>query len=153
MSPTSQDDGRAGAVTLALASVMLPPGMTIRPWQEADFSHIQRLASLAGWSTPTTRPDEVLAAWQTSWPALVAEEAEQVVGFVRALTDGAITMYIAELLVSAAHQRKGIGTALLEVCHHLYPSTRIDLLSVEAAARFYTANGFQQFRGFRKSYR
>jgi hypothetical protein len=42
---------------------------------------------------------------------------------------------------------------LIEACHHLCPSTRLDLLSGGTADGFYEANGFRRFQGFRKSYR
>jgi GNAT superfamily N-acetyltransferase len=74
------------------------------------------------------------------------------IGFVRALTDGEVTMYIAELFVSPDWRGQRIGRALLDTCHLLYPHTRLDLLSTEAADQFYESNGFRRFQGFRKSY-
>ena len=75
-----------------------------------------------------------------------------VVGFLRALSDGAVTTYVAEVLVAAGHRGRGIGTALLEACHRLCPETRIDLLSTADASAFYEAGGFRAFAGYRKSF-
>jgi GNAT superfamily N-acetyltransferase len=136
-----------------LAELALPAGIAIRAWSEADFSAIQRLSSAEGWPTPETRPAEALVSWRNAWPTLVARCEEEVVGFMRALTDGEVTMYIAELLVAPAWRGRGVGRALLDTCHLLYPHTRLDLLSTESADRFYVANGFRRFQGFRKSYR
>jgi ribosomal protein S18 acetylase RimI-like enzyme len=137
----------------ALAQVELPIGICLRVWCEGDFPAIQRLSSAEGWPTPERRPDEALAAWKASWPALVALEADQVVGFVRALTDGAITLYVMELLVAPAQQRKGIGRLLLDTCHLLYPRTRLEVTSAEMAQSFYGAHGFRYIGpGLRKSY-
>ena len=144
---------RQQQLTTALEQVMLPPEIKIRPWSENDFPAIQRLSLSEGWTSPTHRVADSLRAWQNSWPALVAVEGEVVVGFVRGLTDGSITMYIADLLVDVRLRGRGIGRALLEVCHSLYPTTRLDLLATEDARAFYKACGFRVIHeGMRKSY-
>lgn len=131
---------------------MPPPGVAIRPWQDNDFSVIQHISDLEGWPTPSSRPAEALHAWKHSFPALVAVHEEQVIGFLRAITDGAVTTYIAELLVAKAWRGHGIGKALIEACHELVPSTRLDLLSTGQDNLFYESNGFRHFQGFRKSF-
>jgi ribosomal protein S18 acetylase RimI-like enzyme len=83
----------------------------------------------------------------------VAIEGESVVGFLRGLTDGAITMYIAEMAVEGRLRGRGIGRAMLDVCHALYPTTRLDLLAADDARAFYKACGFRVIHdGMRKSY-
>jgi predicted N-acetyltransferase YhbS len=137
----------------ALKQIVLPAGMSIRAWHEHDFPAIQQLSSAEGWPSPAQRPAESLLAWQHSWPALVAIEDDKIVGFVRALTDGSITLFIAEMLVDAQQRGRGIGRALLDVCHFLYPTTRIDLLAVDEARTFYKNCGFRVIHdGMRKSY-
>jgi GNAT superfamily N-acetyltransferase len=143
---------RQRQVAAALAALTLPAGIQIRAWADADFPDIQRLSSAEGWPTPTARPDEARTSWRNAWPTLVAVAESELVGFVRALTDGEVTMYIAELLVAPGWRGRGLGLALLKVCHLLHPRTRLDLLSTEAADRFYEASGFRRFQGFRKSY-
>jgi predicted N-acetyltransferase YhbS len=140
-------------VAAALAELALPDGIEIRAWAEADFPAIQRLSSAEGWPTPTARPAEALVSWRNAWPTLVATGDQGLVGFVRALTDGEVTMYIAELLVALAWRGRGVGRALLDACHRLFPHTRLDLLSTQSADQFYEASGFRGFQGFRKSYR
>lgn len=81
-----------------------------------------------------------------------AIDDNNVVGLVRALSDEKITTYIAEIIVDINYRGKGIGKALLEECHKLYPSTRFDLLSTEDADEFYKNNKFRIVTGFRKSY-
>lgn len=125
-------------------------GILIRPWQERDFSAIQSLSDLEGWPTPSERPAEARSAWQHSYPAIVAVHDEKVIGFLRAITDGTVTTYIAELLVAKEWRGRGIGKALIDACHELVPATRLDLLSTDQADHFYEANGFRPFQGFRK---
>ncbi len=137
-----------------LEAIPRSPGIQLRCWSEADFPAIQRLSALEGWPTPNSRPEESLIAWQNSWPTLVVLEGENVIGFVRGLTDGEITTYIAELLVDPRYRGKGLGRLLLEACHALHPHTRLDLISTEEALPFYKRNGFRGVgAGVRKSYR
>ncbi len=144
---------RQQQLTTALVQVTLPSGIEIRAWTEADFPAIQRLSTAEGWTSPTQRPADSLLAWQHSWPTLVAVEGVMVVGLVRGITDGAITMFIAEMTVDVRLRGRGIGRVLLDVCHYLYPTTRLDLLSTDDARAFYRACGFRMIHdGMRKSY-
>lgn len=144
---------RQHQLTTALAHVTLPSGIEIRAWSEADFPTIQRLSSAEGWTSSTQRPIDSLLAWQHSWPALVAVEGGVIVGFVRGLTDGTITMYIADMAVDMRQRGRGIGRALLDTCHALYPTTRLDLLATDDARAFYKVCGFRVLHdGMRKSY-
>lgn len=137
-----------------LKTLTIPEGIQLRAWQEDDFPAIQRLTAQQGWTTPTNRPEEALLAWQHSWPALVVAEDEQVIGFVRGLTDEEVTTYIADLLVDPRYRRKGLGRLLVEACHALYPHTRLDLISEQDAVPFYRREGFRDIgQGMRKSFR
>ncbi|HET8629125.1 MAG TPA: GNAT family N-acetyltransferase [Thermomicrobiales bacterium] len=140
-------------VAAALAGVAMPAGIAIRAFEEGDFPAIQDLSSAEGWPTPATRPGEALAAWRRSWPALVAVEGEAVAGFVRALSDGEVTTYVAEILVAPAWRGRGVGRALLDACHALTPHTRIDLLATATSGPFYAAHGFRPMPGYRRSVR
>lgn len=142
---------REEQVKTILAGLELPPGVEIRSWGEADFAATQAISTAEGWRTLQERPEVGLRAWQNSWPTLVAAHNGEVIGILRAITDYEVTTYIAEILVDPQWRGRGLGKLLLEVCHRLVPDTRFDLLSLERAAGFYSANGFREFRGFRKS--
>jgi len=135
-----------------LSKINLPEGIFIRSFIEGDFTAIQKLYEAEGWMTAIKRPEDSLQAWKNSTIALVAVEGENIVGLIRALTDGEVTTYIAELLTDRDYRGKGLGKALIDACHSLYPHARLDLLSTEAADEFYISNGFKESRGFRKSY-
>lgn len=145
---------RQNQLEAALKTMTIPPGIQLRCWAEADFPAVHHLSALQGWPTAHNRAEEALIAWQHSWPALVITEEESIIGFVRGLTDGKITTYIAELLIDPRHRGKGLGRLLLDVCHALHPHTRLDLISTEEADPFYKAHGFRYVgEGLRKSYR
>jgi len=135
-----------------IGQVKLPKGICIRQFNETDFSSIQILYEKEGWMTFLKRSEDALKAWKNSNIALVALDGNIIVGLIRALTDREITTYIAEIIVDTSYRGMGIGKALLDMCHNLYPHARLDLLSTDGADDFYQRNSFRRHMGFRKSY-
>lgn len=135
----------------ALEGVRLPQNIIVRAWREEDFQSIQDLSAAEGWPTPSDRPEESFTSWQHAWPALVALHGDEPVGFLRAISDGAVTTYLCEMLVDPFWRGKGLGEALLAICHNIYPTTRIDLISGDEARGFYERLGCREFAGFRKN--
>ncbi len=76
---------------------------------------------------------------------------DEIIRFLRGLSDGAVTSYVAELLVAPDWRGRGIAAALLDEAHQRFPSTRIDLLATPESSRFYERIGFYPFAGFRRS--
>lgn len=130
----------------------IPDEIEIREYIEEDFQEIRDLYNAEGWMTFVNRSEDAKKGWRNSAIKIVAVIDSKIIGFLRGLTDGMITTYIAEVLVDSKHRGKGIGGIMVEVCHNLYPNTRIDLLSSEDADDFYRANKFREILGFRKSY-
>lgn len=130
----------------------LPAGITVRAWADTDSDAIRQLSKVEGWPTPDERPGDTLIAWRNSWPTLIAEDGTQLVGFLRALSDGEVTTYLCELLVDPHYRGKGIGRGLMEACHRLIPRARMDLLSTVGSDTFYAAYGCRPFQGYRKNY-
>jgi len=135
-----------------IRQVKLPKGIYIRQFITTDFSSIQILYEKEGWMTFLKRSEDALKAWKNSNITLVALDGDIIVGLIRALTDGEITTYIAEIIVDTSYRGMGIGKALIDICHNLYPNTRLDLLSADGADEFYQRNSFRTHMGFRKSY-
>jgi GNAT superfamily N-acetyltransferase len=127
-----------------------PAGVSLRFWTEDDFPAVQALSTAEGWTTPSERPAESLVAWRASWPAIIAEADGQRVGFLRAISDGAVSTYVAGLLIAPDWRGRGVGRALLGACQALVPSTRLDLLSEPDAVDFYSRLGFRPAAGFRR---
>ena len=126
-----------------LAQTPLPADIALRAWDAADMPTIQHLSDLQGWPTQHT-PEQVLASWRNAWPAIVATTDTQVIGYLRGFTDGAITTYVADLLVDGNYRGRGIGRLLLEVCYDLYPTVYMLLVAEKAAIPFYRAVGFKE---------
>lgn len=130
----------------------IPDEIEIREYTEEDFQEIRDLYNAEGWMTFVNRSEDAKKGWRNSAIKIVVVIDSKIIGFLRGLTDGMITTYIAEVLVDSKHRGKGIGGIMVEVCHSLYPNTRIDLLSSEDANDFYRTNNFREILGFRKSF-
>lgn len=105
------------APPLPLFSCEWPAGLSlaiveIRPPTSSDLPAVRKLLSANGWEH-RLGDDEWLAALVASSRALVAVEAGQVVGFVRAVTDGLSNGYLSMLVVADGHRRRGIGSRLV----------------------------------------
>lgn len=126
--------------------------LIIRPYEEMDFPAIHQLNEQEGWSNLVAKQQQTKAAWQGSNQAVVAELDGQLVGCLRALTDGAVTLYICELLIEKSRRGSGIGKKLMEHVHNLYPETRMELLASATSRSYYEAKNFRAFYGFRKTF-
>ncbi|WP_270619147.1 GNAT family N-acetyltransferase [Streptococcus sanguinis] len=71
---------------------------------------------------------------------LVLEEAGEIIGFARYITDDVETTFIGEIIVAKSHRRQGLGRRLIEEIEARLPATRIELASEEDG--FYKALGF-----------
>lgn len=134
----------------ALQGCPVPAGISLRPWDSTDNAAITALSTAEGWLTAAQRPEQHLVSWHRAWPALVAVADGQVIGFLRAMSDGAVTTYVAGLLVAPEWRGRGVGRALLDACQALAPTTRLDLLAEPGAVSFYERSGFRSYAGFRR---
>lgn len=73
---------------------------------------------------------------------VTARHGETLVGVARALTDFSYCCYLSDLAVDRAHQKKGIGGALLrQVTSAAGPEARLILLAAPQAAEYYPRIG------------
>lgn len=126
--------------------------LIIRPYEETDFQAIHQLNEQEGWGNLVAKHQQTKAAWQGSNLAVVAEQDGQLVGCLRALTDGAVTLYVCELIIEKSRRGTGIGGKLMQHVHDLHPGTRMELLASSTSRTYYETKKFRAFYGFRKTY-
>jgi GNAT superfamily N-acetyltransferase len=127
--------------------------LNIVPFSEEYFPAIQELNKREGWTQLVERNDETLDAWKNSNAAFVLlGDNEKVGGYIRGLTDGKVTIYICEMLISEEFRGKGLGGKLLKFVHHRYPQARMEMLASHTSRTFYESQNFRPFYGFRKTY-
>ena len=123
----------------------------IRPYLEEDFAAINELNRQQGWNNLVEKQQDTQQAWSNSTLAVVAECNGQVVGCLRGLTDGFITLYVCELVVEQSHRKLGIGKKLIDHVHNQYPKTRVEVLASSTSRSFYETQHYRPFYGFRKT--
>lgn len=98
--------------------------MVIKEYSIYREAEILPLYQSVGWSPYYEHPEMLERAYAASYCTLGAYVADQLVGVIRAVGDGASVVLVQDLLVLPEFQRKGIGTklmqALLRRCEGVY---------------------------------
>ena len=77
------------------------------------------------------------------------EESGEIVGVLRGISDGEWVCYVADLVVHADHQRKGIGTGMLDACKAILgPGMGIVLVAYPQALDYYRRIGMGEMPAF-----
>jgi len=126
--------------------------VTIVDFEPRHLDGILRLSTAEGW--PSFAADPARALRVLTAPGvrtLVAERAGngEVVGFARALGDGELTAYLAELAVVPELRGQGIGVRLVEVTLARCGAIRLDLLAEPESEGFYRRLPHREKPGFR----
>ena len=118
--------------------------MEIRPIQSSEFEAARQLLLANGWDRKVATLAEFTELVARSPIALVAMQGNQVVGFLRALTDGLTNGYISMVVVHAQHRGQGIGCALVQAAMGTDESITWVLRATRSSTlhRFYEKLGF-----------
>jgi ribosomal protein S18 acetylase RimI-like enzyme len=118
--------------------------MELRHITENDLDATYVLLAENGWTHRLGSVAEFRTLVAASQIATVATVNDEIVGFIRALTDRQSNGYLSMLVVSEKYRRQGIGRALVEsvVGSHL-PVTWILRAGREGAVTFFAKLGFE----------
>lgn len=119
-----------------------PPVTIVEADLRRHFAGIVEVYRANDWSHAQD-PERLRTAIEHSY-SVVATEGDRVVGFARAMSDGAFAVYIADILVLPELQRQGIGRSLVRALLDRYPMDRFHhqvLVAERGAEGFYRRLG------------
>lgn len=120
--------------------------MTIKEYTQYQETEILDLYASVGWTAYTDHPAVLKKAFEGSMLILAAYEGNELAGLIRTVGDGYSIVFIQDLLVKPVHQRKGIGTALMEEVLKRFADVRqIELCTDQTpeTIAFYRKTGFR----------
>jgi len=89
--------------------------MRVRDCAAADLEAVWRLLHDNGWAHRLASAADVARLLSASQRTAVAlDDQDRVVGFGRAITDGLSNGYLSMVVVAPSHQRRGLGTQLVQ---------------------------------------
>ena len=121
--------------------------MEIRDYTDFRKDEILRLYSEVGWTAYTENMVALEEGYKNSLLVLAAYEGDELLGIIRAVGDGCTIVFVQDILVFPGHQRRGVGTALLEAVLKRYPDVRqVELVTdnTPKTVAFYKSLGFSE---------
>ena len=118
--------------------------MELRRVQSTELSSAHELLAANGWRARIGSVQQFSSLVEASQVADVAVIEGQVVGFVRAITDGQSNGYLSMLVVASTHRGRGIGRRLVEQA--MGTNTKVTWVlraGREGASEFFAKLGFE----------
>ncbi len=85
-----------------------------RDTHEVDLDQLATLFNAVGWERRTTNRERLAQLVRGSLYVVSAWDGDRLVGFARAISDGASNAYISTVAVLPEYQKRGIGRELLQ---------------------------------------
>ena len=121
--------------------------MTICEYKQYAEQEILRLYASVGWTAYTDQPEVLRKGFENSMLTLAAYEDDQLLGVIRTVGDGHSIVFVQDILVFPEHQRKGVGSALLQAILDRYSHVRQIELATDNTPKtiaFYQSMGFRE---------
>lgn len=109
-----------------------------------NIESILNLYNDVSWSAYTSNPEQLKNAIKNSLKVWTAWEDDLLIALARVVGDGYTIIYIQDILVLQAYQRRGIGSKLLEMILKNYKDVRQIILLTDDSDKtisFYEKNG------------
>ena len=88
--------------------------MRVRDFRAPDLQAVQQLLQASGWAHRVGSAEALARLIAASQCTAVAVEAQQIIGFARAITDGISNGYLSMVVVAEPFRRQGVGQALIK---------------------------------------
>lgn len=121
--------------------------MLITEYTSYHEDEIFALYSSVGWTAYTSDMGTLKQGFKKSLLVLAAYEGGKLLGIIRVVGDGCTIVYIQDVLVYPEHQRRGVGSALLQAVLDHFQEVRQIVLSTDQSddtVAFYESMGFQK---------
>ena len=121
--------------------------MIICEYKQYIEQEILHLYASVGWTAYTDHPELLRKGFENSMLTLAAYEDEQLLGIIRTVGDGHTIVFVQDILVFPEHQRKGVGSALLQAILDRYSHVRQIELATDNTPKtiaFYKSMGFRE---------
>ena len=121
--------------------------MEIKEYKTYSEPEILSLYASVGWTAYTDQPEVLRKGFENSMLTLAAYKGDQLLGIIRAVGDGHTIVFVQDILVFPEHQRKGIGSALLQAILNRYSHVRQIVLATDNTLKtiaFYKSMGFRE---------
>ena len=110
-----------------------------------DLKPEQLVGFFVGWPHPPSTNTH-LKILQNSFRCILAMDGMRIVGFINAISDGILSVYIPLLEVLPQYQKKGVGSKLVKMMlEELSDFYLIDLVCDDKVKYFYKKFGMQHF--------
>ena len=116
-----------------------------------NLDSVLNLYNDVSWSAYTSNPEQLENALKSSMKVWTAWEDDLLIGLARVVGDGCTIIYIQDILVLEAYQRRGLGSQFLEMILSEYQDVRQIILltyDTEKTISFYEKNGLTQVGKF-----
>ena len=121
--------------------------MEIREYTEYNEKEIVRLYTEVGWTAYTDNLSTLRRGFENSLLVLAAFENNELIGIIRVVGDGFTIVFVQDILVFPNHQRKGVGSLLLQAILDRYKNVRQIELATDNTPQtiaFYKSMGFSE---------
>jgi ribosomal protein S18 acetylase RimI-like enzyme len=108
-----------------------------------DLNQLAHLFESVGWHHRTRDPERLAQMVRGSMYGVSAFDGEKLVGFARAISDGAFNAYVSTVAVLPEYQRRGIGRKLIRRLLEGREHVQFVLHAGPGAQPFYLGCGFR----------
>lgn len=125
---------------------MASMNITFRPIEHEDYVQVRQLLIDTGWQQRVSDEDRFERMMRGASRTIVALEKSRIVGFGRALFDGASNGYISTVAVAANRQGHGIGRMLVQKLMEVDDPDKITwvLRAARGSVPFWEKMGFRK---------